>query len=336
MNKLWMIALLGLASLAQAQIQPEARALLEKALVAHGDDSLKNLSSVRFWQARYNNYGGGYDVAGVRVEADLKTASILQRRQSGDLTFVPNISEERLLTPEQSGAWGTSRLDIGPLQTAQREDLIEELYSGVLLLAQLGKIEKAELGEMSEVSGQKVNSVRLSIGDYATALLIADDGSLVGQDFSPTRRMLYVEYRLLDGIRWPSLMVLQTKSGSRWTSNRRQALLEVKANPTGLNFKLSPKAHVVYPTLSSPTATCACSSGLDLKENPEGWQVSRVDGGSLYAAAGLRVGDVLRKVNGHGVKDYPFWAVDHMIIASLRSELEVLRRGQSLQISLSR
>jgi hypothetical protein len=294
---------------------------LEQARSAHGGDGLKNLRSVYIWQAQATSN----NASAFRLYMDLTQPSILQQRHIGFEDSLYEVDEERLLTPSNHGRWYGTRLEVEPLGDNQIGDMKEELYGGVLLLAQLDRIEKAELGQGLSVLGKAAKTISLSIGGLNTTLALDDSGKLLAQYFSPTRRWVFQGYRSEGGILWPSQAELQFQRGTSWAFGRAMALLEASPNPASLNLSLKPtprQTHELY--------------GIGWNEIETGIEIARVAPDSPAARAGVRVGDRVLRVNGFDKEKISGFMMAVLIGSTLRAELEVRRGDQTLKLVMER
>ena len=308
---------------ARSQVQPDAQALIDKALVAHGGraaiEGIKTMT--RLEVGRVLKTDGSLDYTeGWREILDF----VGQRYRNENISAgVPYGIGQGTTALNTEWAWDTG---VQP----PSEPYLENLRSDYLKML-VGPIRSALLlgaRTVHGVSGQAV-SITIPKNDGAFTYLIGDDGTILARafdtDFLPGgSAMLFDDYRDVGDIR----------TYFHFRSFRGEVLrLDYRAKDVQVNPTLT-DSMFVFP----PPPVSSGRIGLAYEATPgQGLKVTEVVKNAAADQAGIKTGDLIVEVNGLSVIN-----VDDTMFIGIRGEpgtvvnLTVRRGGQVLKFSIIR
>lgn len=317
------IALIAVSALSPglAQIQPEAQALIDKAIAVHGGratiegiTTMTRLEVGRYLASDDGWYWQGYreimDFAGRRYRSEQISNgfaySLRQETVDGPMTWTP-----------ENGIKSRATL-MGVLDTELLQALLTPFKSATLLGPRT----------VDGASGQAVTfSLQNNLGTLT--YLFADDGTILARaydtDFYPgAGNEQFGDYREVQGVRvyfWFRMF------------KENKLVQDFRAQEVRINEPLSADVFKL-----PPPAAPAGRIGIGLEATPGvGIKVTDVEAGGPAGKAGVQIGDVILEVDGVSVADW-----NDLRPNGIRGEpgtvvvLTVKRGDQTLKISVTR
>jgi PDZ domain len=314
-------SLLGLGS---AQVQPEAQALIDKAIVAHGGRAaiagVKTM--VRLEVGRYILDGTWYS-EGWRESSDVAGRRYRSENISSGRVF--SVGQETLEgAVEWSWDGGSKSLE----KNAWFRDMDTELLR--LLLAPMKYAQVLGPRTVFGVTGTAV-TFKLTSGEDDFTYLVADDGAVLARafdkDFVPTgRSILFGDYRNVAGVR--VFFSYRSVVNNELVQEYRAVEVLINTPLTDANFAWPP----VVAALPKGRV------GFAYEAVPgQGLKVTLLEDGSPAAKAGLLKGDLVLEVDGLSMLDW-----NDLRPNGIRGEpgtvvvLTIKRGDQVLKISVTR
>jgi PDZ domain len=321
----WCVALLMLAvwNAGLAQVTPEAQALLDSAVQAHsGRTAIERMKTLTITGLHRYSFTGN----DIWLEGGYRRIFDFSKRQFRIEDFTDGfIRGVRQFTADVGVRW-TPQGGVQPIQGPNEPVDFQELK---VLLAPM---KSASVLGAQTVLGMMGQAVRITLdepGLHTFTYLFADDGTVLaranGPEIKPDGEVdAFGDFRKVAGVRIPYLY--------RYFENGKlvyeEKALGVQVNPevNASMFKLPPPA--------SPPATI----GATLESSPGiGIKVTGITPGGPAAKAGLRIGDLILKVNGTSMANW-----NHLLQNGIPGQpgtvmvLSIRRDGKTLKINITR